>query len=135
MTDPSPRLARRHELHGLQPVLPVTDLAASLRFYCDTLGLELDFLWGDPPTYGRVRQLGFGAPIYLHLSPVEPGEPVPVAELRFHVGRDVDGLFDACRARAAVVIEPPVDRPWGLREFALRDPDGHLLIFGAEIAQ
>ena len=25
--------------------------------------------------------------------------------------------------------EPPTSQPWGLREFALREPDGHLLRF------
>lgn len=127
-----PRLADVHQLHGLQPVLPVRDLAASVRYYCDSLGLELDFLWGEPPHYGRVKHLGHGAPIYLHLSQVEPGAAASPAKLRFHVGHDVDGLCAAYAARGARAVEPPTTRPWGLREFALRDPDGHLLIFGAE---
>jgi len=126
------RLAQRHELHGLQPVLAVADLTASVRFYCDVLGLELDFLWGEPPNYGRVRHTGDGAPIYIHLAPVAAGESVAPVELRIHVGRDVDGLYAAYRARGADIGPPPQDRPWGLREFELRDPDGHLLIFGAE---
>lgn len=130
-----PRLGQQHELHGLQPVLPVADLARSVRWYCELIGLELDFLWGEPAHYGRVKNLGFGAPIYLHLSQVAPGETVSRAELRLHVGRDVDGLYAACRARGVAVGAPPADQPWGLREFELRDPDGHLLIFGAESAR
>jgi catechol 2,3-dioxygenase-like lactoylglutathione lyase family enzyme len=128
---PMPRLAQQHELHGLQPVLSVTDLAASVRFYCDVLGLELDFLWGEPPSYGRVRHTGDGAPIYIHLSPAPPASIAP-CELRLHVGRDVDGLHAAYAARGADVGPAPRNQPWGLREFELRDPDGHLLIFGAE---
>lgn len=27
---------------------------------------------------------------------------------------------------------PPVSTPWGMREFALRTPDGHRMTFGAE---
>ncbi len=27
------------------------------------------------------------------------------------------------------MIEPPVSQPWGLREFAIREPDGHVLRF------
>jgi uncharacterized glyoxalase superfamily protein PhnB len=41
-------------------------------------------------------------------------------------------LYAAYAALGADVGEPPTTRPWGLREFELRDPDGHLLIFGAE---
>jgi catechol 2,3-dioxygenase-like lactoylglutathione lyase family enzyme len=127
----TPRLAQQHELHGLQPVLSVSDLTASVRFYCDVLGLELDFLWGEPPSYGRVRHTGDGAPIYIHLSPAPPASIAP-CELRLHVGRDVDGLHAAYAARGADVGPAPRNQPWGLREFELRDPDGHLLIFGAE---
>ncbi|MCU0952263.1 MAG: VOC family protein [Burkholderiaceae bacterium] len=128
----SRRLAQQHELHGLQPVLAVRDLAASLRFYCDQLGLELDFVWGEPAHYGRVKNLGFGAPIYLHLSQGAPDDAIAPVELRLHVGRDVDGLFAAYRDRGVALGAAPADQPWGLREFELRDPDGHLLIFGAE---
>ncbi|MCU0940844.1 MAG: VOC family protein [Burkholderiaceae bacterium] len=128
---PTPRLAQQHELHGLQPVLSVSDLAASVRFYCDVLGLELDFLWGEPPSYGRVRHTGDGASIYIHLSPAPRSEIAP-CELRLHVGHDVDGLHAAYAARGADVGPAPRNQPWGLREFELRDPDGHLLIFGAE---
>ncbi len=128
----SPRLAQQHQLHGLQPVLPVTDIASSVRFYVEVLGLELDFLYGDPARYGRVRHTGDGSPIYLHLSQLPAGERVAPAELRFHVGHDVDGLFAAYVARGVQVVAPPTTQPWGLREFDLHDPDGHLLIFGAE---
>lgn len=128
----APRLAQLHEMHGLQPVLPVSDLAASVRFYCEVIGLELDFVWGEPPNYGRVRHTGDGAAIYIHLAPVAAGEAIAPAELRLHVGRDIDGLHAAYRARGAARLTSPTDQPWGLREFELRDPDGHLLIFGAE---
>ncbi len=131
MTPAARRLADVHELHGLQPVLPVTDLQASVRFYCDVIGLELDFLWGEPPHYGRVKHGGHGDSVFIHLEQV--ALPVPnTSELRLHVGRDVDGLCAAYVAQGADVIHAPQTQPWGLREFALRDPDGHVLIFGAE---
>ncbi len=131
MTTSARRLADVHELHGLQPVLPVADLAASVRFYCDVIGLELDFLWGEPPHYGRVKHGGYGDSIFVHLEQVASAVP-QASELRLHVGRDVDGLHAAYVARGADVIHAPQTQPWGLREFALRDPDGHVLIFGAE---
>jgi hypothetical protein len=27
------------------------------------------------------------------------------------------------------VVEAPTSQPWGLREFAIREPDGHILRF------
>jgi len=126
------RLADVHQLHGLQPVLPVADLVASARFYCEVLGLELDFLHGEPPRHGRVRHGGHGDAIFIHLHQAQPGSIRPCGELRLHVGRDLDALFAAYTARGAQADFAPVTQPWGLREFALRDPDGHVLRFCAE---
>ncbi len=50
-----------------------------------------------------------------------------------HVGADLDGLFEKYRRAGAEIVSPPEDRPWGLRDFRLRDPDGHLHCFAAEI--
>ena len=53
-------------------------------------------------------------------------------ELRIHVGHDLDGLFETYRDRGVPVAFAPVSQPWGLREFAVRDPNGHVLRFCAE---
>lgn len=46
-----------------------------------------------------------------------------------HVGHDVDGLHAAYVRRGVDIVEPLASQPWGLREFALREPDGHVLRF------
>ncbi|CAN5255536.1 hypothetical protein BH10PSE18_BH10PSE18_06030 [soil metagenome] len=46
-----------------------------------------------------------------------------------HVGQDVDGLFAAYVTRGVTILEKPISQPWGLREFAIREPDGHVLRF------
>ena len=40
---------------------------------------------------------------------------------------DVDAAFDAAERAAARVVEPLRDRPWGLRDFRVVDPDGYYL--------
>jgi reactive intermediate/imine deaminase len=127
-------LGPKHQLHGVQPVLPVADVTASAHFYRDVLGFDIDFLSGDPPGHGRVKKgdFSYGAPIYIHLSKALPEAVRPSVELRIHVGRDVDGLFDVYRTRGAMVVLAPISQPWGLREFAVRDLDGHVLRFCAE---
>ncbi len=35
------------ELFGTGPVIPVHDVQATVDFYCDVLGFELDFCHGD----------------------------------------------------------------------------------------
>jgi hypothetical protein len=126
-------LARKHQLHGVQPVLPVVDVAAAAAYFVEVLGFEIDFLYGEPPVHGRVRSGdgSYGAPIYIHLARSAPDDR-PEVELRIHVGHDVDGLHAEYLRRGAQIEEAPVSRPWGLREFLLRTPDGHWLRFCAE---
>lgn len=127
-------LGGKHQFHGVQPVLPVADVAASAEYFRDVLGFEIDFLEGNPPAHGRVMKGDgtYGNPIYIHLSKAPPDEVRPSGELRIHVGHDLDGLFDAYRALAVSVVFPPIAQPWGLREFAVREINGHVLRFCAE---
>ena len=127
-------LGRQHQLHCVQPVLPVADVAASARYFSEVLGFEINFLHGDPPVHGRVMKGdgSYGQPIYIHLTKVAPEEVRPSGELRIHVGHDLDGLFRAYRTRGVAVVFAPISQPWGLREFAVRELDGHVLRFCAE---
>jgi hypothetical protein len=71
----------------------------------------------------------YGAPVYIHLSQAAPDEVRPSGELRIHVGHDLDGLFDVYRELEVEVVFAPVSQPWGLREFAVREINGHVLRF------
>jgi uncharacterized glyoxalase superfamily protein PhnB len=61
---------------------------------------------------------------------------IPVAELGDHSYvayvrvEEVDELFRDFASRGAPIVFPPRDQPWGLREFAIRTPDGHRMTFG-----
>jgi hypothetical protein len=48
-------LEKHHQIHGVQPVLPVPDLAAALDWFGRVLGFTTDFVHGEPPQYARVR--------------------------------------------------------------------------------
>ena len=127
-------LGRKHEFHGLQPVLPVVDVTASAEFFRDVLGFDIDFLIGDPPDHARIMKGdgSYGHPVYIHLSKAPPEQVRPSGELRIHVGRDLDGLFKAYHLLGVAVVFAPVSQPWGLREFAVRELNGHVLRFCAE---
>ncbi len=127
-------LAQHHQIHGVQPVLPVPDLAAAVDWYVRMLGFELDFLHGEPPFYGRVKlgDRSWGDPIYIHLQQ-DTGPIQPCGETRLHVGHDINGLHAHVLAAGATVLEPPTDQIWGLRDMALQAPGGHRLVLGAEI--
>jgi len=127
-------LAKHHQIHGAQPVLPVPDVAAAADWFVRVLGFEVDFLLGEPlAQHGRVMAGDgtWGEPVYIHLSRHE-GPIQPCGATRLHVGHDIDALHTHALAQGATVLQPPTDQPWGLREIVLQTPGGHRLVLGAE---
>ena len=105
---------------GAIPILPSSDLDASQTFY-ERLGFTLT---SDYSSHGyRILHDPGGASI--HLTKVDAGWLVP--ERNGHgvylYSRKVDALADEFGS----VVDP---KPWGLREFAVSDPDGTLVRVG-----
>ncbi|HEY2666750.1 MAG TPA: VOC family protein [Actinomycetota bacterium] len=46
---------------------------------------------------------------------------------------DVDAHFDRVRAAGGAIVEEPGDRPWGLRQYMVRDLEGHTWEFTQHI--
>jgi uncharacterized glyoxalase superfamily protein PhnB len=124
-----------HQLHGVQPVLQVEDMKAAIAHY-HALGFEVDFVAGDPPVHARVSsgdRTNAGA-VRLRLVPFGGGGARPDRGYFWvHVGHDLDGLFTKLQAAGVDVVSGPTDQPWGLRDFRIRDRDGHLFCFAGEI--
>ncbi len=98
---------------------------ATARFYRDVLGFEIAWTYGDPPNFGAVR---FGdAEIFLGLQP-ELSRQVDGHQHWFAVD-DADALYEDHRRRSANIVEPLEDKPWGGREYVVRDPNGYRLRF------
>jgi len=60
-------------------------------------------------------------------SPLELGA---ITQGIYIVVDDVDARFERAKAAGAEVVMPPQDLDYGSREFAGRDPEGHLWRFG-----
>lgn len=135
MAPPGLPLAERHQIHGVQPVLPVPDVEAALDWFCRVLGFAVDIRHGSPVVHGRVviGDRSWGDPIRIHLSHSDAAIR-PCGETRLHVGVDIDGLHRHVLSAGGKVIEPPTDQPWGLREMVLEGPAGHRLRLCAEVA-
>jgi catechol 2,3-dioxygenase-like lactoylglutathione lyase family enzyme len=46
---------------------------------------------------------------------------------------DADAVCAELAERGVSIAYGPIDRPWGVRHVAIRDPDGHLWVFSADI--
>jgi catechol 2,3-dioxygenase-like lactoylglutathione lyase family enzyme len=106
--------------------LAVSDVGAAVGFYTTKLGFTLAFTDGDPPTFAGVN-LGH-VQMFLEL-----GTPSPAGCSVYFVVGNADELYEFQRANGVTVVEPPGDRPYGLRDYRIRDPNGYLLGFGHHI--
>jgi len=115
----------------------VDDLAGSIAFYTEVLGFEVVRCTDRYASLRRGRVvLGLGPVGKLPARVTGPG--FTQDRLRANRGAGVEivleldsvteltELHDRCRYQG-LVVEPLQDRPWGLRDFRLVDPDGFYL--------
>ena len=115
-------------------VLAVRDLAASTRFYTDVLGFQRDFGDGSDG-WSFLSRDGFRVMLG------ECRDAMPAGELGDHswfvylTVDDVDELHAEVASRGAEILSRPATKPWGLREFVLRTPDGHRIVCGQPVGE
>ena len=114
--------------------LNVSDLAQSLRFYRDLIGVSLhradhDADLNDPWYGGDHAAVSWtdGAFIHFALYPCrEPNRPVSTAaQVGFHVD-DVEAIDQRLRSEDVIVVQPLRNEPWG-RTARYLDPDGNIV--------
>ena len=112
-------------------VLAVQDLAKSTRFYIEVLGFQLD------PVVAKGWSFLSMDSFKLMLG--ECADEIAATETGNHswfVRLMIEGLDEYHRvisSRGAEVIAEPGDKRWGLREFVIRTPDGHRIMFAEPI--
>lgn len=106
--------------------LRVVDLERALQFYVGTLGFEEEFRFRD--FYAGVTAGGTA----IHLKKIDGTDP-SAAFVRegdhLHVYirvMDLDAASQDLRDKVEIVY-PITTKPWGDREFTIRDPDGHTI--------
>jgi predicted enzyme related to lactoylglutathione lyase len=108
------------EVLSSRVLLHPTDFERSFRFYTESLGLHVYREWSSGSTRGVVFFLGGG---FLELSGSSRAETSESVGLWLQVP-DVDALGHELEEAGVDIIEVPTDKPWGLREMQVRDPDG-----------
>lgn len=102
--------------------LRVSDMARSIEFYNQLLGLEI--LYGGRDSFFSSLRTA-GNDVILNL---EQGTPQVIwGRIIFWV-EDVDQAWEYLRSKGFTASHPR-DAAWGERYFHLRDPDGHELSF------
>jgi lactoylglutathione lyase len=121
------------------PNLLVADVSASLMFYRDVLGFELVRSVPDEAPFIFVWLKRGG--VELFLNDVKTASDSIKLDLRaggtstLYVDvSDVKSLLDQLTGHAKVVM-PLTDQFYGMREFAILDPDGYLVTFAERVSK
>ena len=121
------------QFRGTAPYFLVRNLKESLEYYHQALGFDMPKLWGDPPSFAMPSRDGF---IFM-LKQAESEDTVTTSHDQggfwdaYVWINDADALFAQCQANGATIeYEPCIQEDYDMKEFAVRDPDGHVIAFG-----
>ncbi|MCC9309800.1 VOC family protein [Kitasatospora sp. RB6PN24] len=131
------------DLKLAQCFIAVDDHEKALAFYRDVLGLEVrndiafeGMRWvtvasPDQPDVEIVLEPPVADPHATEDDRQAAAELMAKGQLRGVIFRtdDCDALFEKIRASGAEVLQEPMDQPYGVRDFAFRDPAGNMLRF------
>ncbi len=107
------------------PILRVSNLQASLKYYESVLGFQRD--WGGNAEYSLIASVSRdNCPLMLF----QEGQGQFGTWVWIGV-EDVESLYQEYRDRGVKVIMPPTNFRWAL-EMRIEDPDGHVLRIGSE---
>jgi catechol 2,3-dioxygenase-like lactoylglutathione lyase family enzyme len=126
--------AAKRNLASIRPSFIVNDLQASIAYYRERLGFQLDFQGPeDRPFWAGVSRDGIG----IMLKAVAPEVPSCPNHTRHewappdaHIySMDPDALFDEFSQRGATFLKRLSFIDEGLWGFAITDADGYVLVF------
>jgi len=108
----------------------VEDLAAAQAFYREAFGLPVIFETNDSVVFrfgGTLVNLLqiTSAPELIGPAAVAPKEAGNRFQFTIEV-EDVDAMCAELKRRGVVLLNGPMDRPWGIRTASFRDPGGHI---------
>jgi len=103
------------------PELPVRDVATAQVHYRDRLGFKIE--WHDDD--GGIGAVSHG-PCAIFFRKTD-GDIHPCTFWVFT--KDIDATYEDLERRGAHIFEPITNTKWGMRQFALRDPNGHVFYF------
>lgn len=121
-------------IRRIAPQFFSTDMSATLAYYKDMLGFECLGTWLDPPVYAIVARDGHAIHFRCAAPPAANPEKYEEELLDAYLSiEDADALYAEYAARGVEFTRELGDTPWNCREFVVKDGDGRLLAFGANL--
>ncbi|CAN5581637.1 hypothetical protein BH10PLA1_BH10PLA1_13040 [soil metagenome] len=112
-----------------EAIFAVRDVPETIAFYRDVLGFESGWLWGTPVGFGGAR---WGKAHVMFCLQPERAAKVEGHMHFFHCD-DIESLHNRHVAAGAKIVSPIDNKPWGVREYTVRDPNGYHLRFSGPL--
>jgi len=123
----------------LTPNLVVNNVERSLAFYVDQLGFDRGLTVPDQSPFVFASVTSGAVEIFLNDAatvvkeyPAFAGRPIGATATLFIEMEGVDALHDRLKASVKIVM-PLVTQFYGMREFAIEDPDGYVITFAERV--
>ena len=118
----------------IAPQFFTMNIPGSVAYYENKLGFKCVGTWQDPPVYAIVTRDQHA----IHFRCAEPPTASPKKypdELldAYILVEDADALYSEYAARGVEFTRGIANMPWHSREFVVKDCDGRLLAFGANV--
>jgi GNAT superfamily N-acetyltransferase/uncharacterized glyoxalase superfamily protein PhnB len=110
-----------------EPVLSVSDVTASIRYWQDVLGFPGQWTWGDPPIHGGVSW--HGAFIQFSYNPELAKHPH--GQYIWVRVQHIEVLYQLHQERKADIVSPLKKQGYGFDEYTVRDLNGYYISFAA----
>ena len=121
-------------MRAAAPGFTVNDIARSLAWYRDVLGFIVKDRWDHEGKLGGVEMMAGSVSFMLSQDDWKKGRDRAKGEgVRIYctTAQDVDVLAKQIKARGGTLAQEPRDEPWGMRDFAVVDPDGYKITIAA----
>src|SRR4051794_32736649 len=120
-------MALQRKVIHTRHVLAVKDLKVEADYYINKLGFERDF---TAPGWEFLSFGDFKVMLGECTDAMLAGDTGDHSYFAHVLVEDVNAVYDEFRSNGAEITSAPSNKPWGLREFSLRTPDGHRMTFG-----
>jgi predicted enzyme related to lactoylglutathione lyase len=105
--------------YGSVPVFRVEDVLTTAAYYHDVLGFEVDFVYGEPPSYASVSR--DDAVLNFTQARAPDWRDGGMGVDAMIVVSDAHAVFHELAERGANIIRPLVDQPTGMSDFVIED--------------
>ena len=119
------------------PYFPVSNVEQSMTFYLSVLGFRCEYSAGTPLEFAICSRDGLAIMLRKVVEPerIVPNEKQGGTWDVFFWVNDADALHLEFQSKGAeIVYGPLIQEAYHMKEFAVRDADGHVLGFGAALA-